>query len=195
MKTPLYAAALALSATGLTSTAALAAPEAYTLDAAHSQVMFTYDHLGYSTTYNMFAGWEGEIMFDKEDPAASTVDVSIPLSSFYTGWEERIKHFMGPDFFDAKEGDMLTFKSTAIEVTGDDEAIITGDLTINGITKSVQLETELNQQGDHPMQNKPWLGFDAETKIKRSDFGLGAYAPNISDELEVDISIEAGKAE
>jgi polyisoprenoid-binding protein YceI len=102
---------------------------------------------------------------------------------------------MGPDFFDAKDGDMLSFKSTAIEVTGDDTAIITGDLTINGVTKSVQLETEMNQSGTHPMQGKEWLGFDAETTIKRSDFGVGAYAPNVSDELEVKISIEAGKAE
>ncbi|MFX0546983.1 YceI family protein [Roseovarius sp. S1116L3] len=190
MKTSLIAAAVALTATG-----AAAAPEAYTLDSSHSQVMFTYDHLGYSTTFNMFAGWEGQIMFDEADPANSSVEVSIPLSSFYTGWEKRFEHLMGPDFFGADDGDMITFKSTSIEVTDDDEAIITGDLTINGITKSVQLETELNQSGSHPMQNKPWLGFDAETTIKRSDFGVGAYAPNISDELDVEISIEAGKAE
>jgi polyisoprenoid-binding protein YceI len=190
MKTAIFAAAIALTATGVA-----AAPEKYTLDASHSQVMFTYDHLGYSTTYNVFTGWEGEIMFDAEDPAASTVDVSIPLSAFYTGWEERLEHFMGDDFFGAKEGDMLSFKSTAIEVTSDDEAIITGDLTINGVTKSVQLEAELNQKGTHPMAGKEWIGFDAETKILRSDFDLGKFAPNISDELDVEISIEAEKAE
>lgn len=190
MRTALIAAAVAISATG-----AMAAPEAYTLDASHSQVMFTYEHLGYSTTYNMLAGWEGEIMFDAEDPAASSVDVSIPLASFYTGWEKRFEHLMGPDFFGAKDGDMISFKSTAIEVTSDDEAIITGDLTMNGITKSVQLEAELNQSGTHPMKGTDWLGFDAEATIKRSDFGIDAYVPNISDELDVEISIEAGKAE
>ncbi|WP_138935068.1 YceI family protein [Roseovarius arcticus] len=190
MRTALIAAAVTMAATG-----AVAAPEAYTLDSSHSQVMFTYEHLGYSTTHNMLAGWEGEIMFDADDPAASSVDVSIPLASFYTGWEKRFEHLMGPDFFDAKDGDMINFKSTAIEVTGDDEAIITGDLTMNGITKSVQLEAELNQHGQHPMAGKDWLGFDAETTIKRSDFGVGAFAPNISDELDVEISIEAGKAE
>ncbi len=190
MRTALIAAAVAVAATG-----AAAAPEAYTLDASHSQVMFTYEHLGYSTTYNMLAGWEGEIMFDAEDPAASSVDVSIPLASFYTGWKERFDHLMGPEFFGAKEGDMVSFKSTAIEVTGDDEAIITGDLTLNGITKSVQLETEMNQSGTHPMNGTDWLGFDAETTIKRSDFGVDAFAPNIGDELDVKISIEAGKAE
>ncbi|WP_324753635.1 YceI family protein [Roseovarius sp. Pro17] len=190
MKTTLIAAAVAFAATGVN-----AAPEAYTLDPSHSQTMFTYEHLGYSTTYNVFTGWEGEIMFDAEDPAASSVNVSVPVMSLYTGWEERFEHFMGEEFFGAKEGDLITFTSTSIEVTGDDEAIITGDLTINGTTKSVQLEAELNQKGMHPMAGKEWLGFDAETKIKRSDFGLDKFVPNIGDELDVEISIEAGKAE
>lgn len=193
MKTSLFAAAA--TAAALTATAATAEPVAYTLDASHSQVLFTYDHLGFSTTYNLFSGWEGEIMFDAENPANSTVDVSIPLMSLYTGWEERFEHFMNDDFFGAQEGDLITFTSTAIEVTGDDSAIITGDLTMNGITQSVQLETELNQSGMHPMANKQWIGFDAETTILRSDFGVGAYAPNVSDELDVEISIEASIAE
>ena len=190
MKKALLATAIALTATGVA-----AAPEKYTLDPSHSQVMFTYDHLGYSKTFNMLAGWEGEIMFDADDPAASSVDVSIPVKSLYTGWDERIEHMMSDDFFGAEDGDLITFKSTSIEVTGDDEAIITGDLTINGTTKSVQLETELKKKGTHPMQNKEWMGFEAETAIKRSDFGLDQFVPSLSDELEVEISIEAGKTE
>lgn len=190
MKSALFAAAVAL-----TATTALAAPEKYTLDASHSQVMFTYDHLGFSTTYNLFSGFEGEIMFDRDDPANSSVNVSIPVMSLYTGWEKRFEHLMSDDFFGAKEGDMITFVSTGIEVTEDDEANITGDLTINGVTKSVVLEAELNKEGQHPMAGKAWLGFDAETEIMRSDFNLGKFAPNISDKLEVEISIEAMKAE
>ncbi|MDX1786099.1 MAG: YceI family protein [Roseovarius sp.] len=190
MKSTLFAAALAMTATG-----ALAAPEKFVLDPSHSQVVFSYEHLGFSTTYNMFSGFEGEIMFDQEDPANSSVSVSIPVMSLFTGWEKRFGHLMSGDFFGATEGDMITFNSTGIEVTGDDEAIITGDLTINGITKSVQLEAELNKSGQHPMAGKAWAGFDAETEIKRSDFGLGAMAPAVSDELEVHISIEAGAAE
>ncbi len=190
MKTALFAAAVALTATG-----ALAAPEKYTLDASHSQVLFSYDHLGASTTYNLFSGFEGEIMFDQEDPANSSVNVSIPVMSLYTGWEKRFTHFMSEEFFNASEGDMITFVSTGIEVKGDDEAIITGDLTINGITKSVALEAELNTVGQHPMAGKAWAGFDAETTILRSDFGMDKFVPNIGDELDVEISIEALKAE
>ncbi len=187
-------AALATAA-ALAAPAAFAAPEAYTLDASHSQVLFAYNHLGYSTTWNMFSGFEGQIMFDQDNPAASSVNVSIPVMSLFTGWEARFNHFMGADFFAAAEGDMITFTSTAIEVTGETTAKITGDLTMNDTTKSVVLDATLNQVGNHPMENKPWAGFDATATILRSDFGLGNFAPFVSDELQVQISLEAFKAE
>ncbi|MFU8776830.1 MAG: YceI family protein [Roseovarius sp.] len=191
MKNILLAAALALTATG-----AVAAPEKYELDASHSQVVFSYNHLGFSTTTGMFSGFAGEILFDAEDPAASSVNVSMPVMSMFTGWEKREEHFMSEDFFGASEGDMITFTSTGIEVTGDTTAKITGDLTMNGVTKSVVLDARLNQKADaHPMNNKPWLGFDATTTLLRSDFGVDKFTPFVSDEVEVQISLEAGKAE
>lgn len=167
----------------------------YDLDSSHSQVVFSYNHIGYSTTYGMFGGFAGEIMFDADDPAASSVSVSIPVMSMLTGWEERFQHFMSDDFFGAAEGDIVTFASTAIEVTGDNTALITGDLSINGVTKSVVLDTTLNQANDHPMAGKPWLGFDATTTIKRSEFDLGLFAPAVGDEVSIMISLEAGLAE
>ena len=184
----------AATAIGLLSTAAIAAPEKYTLDSSHSQIVFSYNHLGYSTTYGMFSGFAGEIMFDQEDPANSSVTVSMPASSMFTGWEARDGHLMSADFFNAAANDVITFTSTAIEVTGDDTALITGDLTMNSVTKSVVLDATLNQVGDHPMANAPWAGFDATTTLIRSDFGLGTFAPFGSDEGEVVISIEAQKA-
>jgi polyisoprenoid-binding protein YceI len=187
----LFAAALALSAT-----AVHAAPETYELDPGHSQVVFTYNHLGFSTTTGMFSGFEGEIAFDAEDPANSSVNVAMPVMSMFTGWEKREAHFMSEEFFGATEGDMVTFTSTGIEVTGENTALITGDLTMNGITKSVVLDTVLNQKADaHPMNNRPWLGFSATTTLLRTDFELGKFAPYVSDEVEVMISIEAGKPE
>lgn len=192
MKTIAFATSMALA--GL-STAALAAPEQYNLDPSHSQVVFTYEHLGFSTTYNVFTGFEGEIMFDQEEPANSSVSVSIPVMSMYTGWEKRFEHFMSDDMFGAAEGDMITFTSTGIEVTGETTAEITGDLTINGTTKSVVLDAELNKADTHPMQEKQWVGFDATTTLLRSDYGLDYAAPAVSDELQVMISIEAEKAE
>jgi polyisoprenoid-binding protein YceI len=189
MKTLMFAAALALGATS-----AIAA-EKYVLDASHSQVIFDYNHLGFSTTYGMFSGFEGEIMFDQENPAASSVNVSMPVMSMFTGWEAREGHFMSDDFFGAKEGDLVTFTSTSIEVTGDGTAMITGDLSMNDVTKSVVLDAKLNKIGDHPQAGKPWAGFDATTSLLRSDFGLGAFAPFVSDEVNVTISLEAMKAD
>lgn len=188
-----FVAAATLAA--VTATAAWAAPEKYVLDPGHSQVLFSYDHLGYSTTWGMFGGFEGEIMFDQEEPAASSVSVSIPVRSMLTGWEKRFQHFMSPDFFNGQEGDLVTFASTGIEVTGENTALITGDLTINDITQSVVLDAVLNQAGVHPQANKPWAGFDASTTILRSDFGLGLFAPFVGDEVTINISIEAMKAE
>ncbi len=174
---------------------AVAAPEKYMLDASHSQIIFSYNHLGFSTTYGMFSGFEGEIMFDADAPAASSVTVSMPVTSMFTGWEARDGHFMSADFFGATDKDMVTFTSTGIEVTGENTALITGDLSMNDITKSVTLDAKLNQAGEHPMAGKPWLGFDATTTIKRSDFGVGNFAPFVSDDVAIIISIEAQAAE
>ncbi|SEW03996.1 Polyisoprenoid-binding protein YceI [Cognatiyoonia koreensis] len=191
MKKALYSSALI----ALLAAPAVAAPEAYTLDSSHSQVVFSYNHLGYSTTYGVFAGFEGEIMFDQESPENSSVSVSMPTKSMFTGWEQRTEHFMSEDFFGATDEDMITFTSTSIEVTGEDTANITGDLTMNGITKSVVLDAKLNQAANHPMLEKPWAGFDATTTLLRSDFEVGAFAPFVGDEVNVMISIEAEKAE
>ncbi|MEM6619855.1 MAG: YceI family protein [Pseudomonadota bacterium] len=190
MKTACATAAAALIA----GTAAFADAEKYMLDSSHSQVIFSYDHLGFSTTYGMFSGFAGEIMFDADDPAASSVAVSMPVKSMFTGWEQRDGHFMSGDFFGAQDGDLVTFTSTSIEVTGDDTAVITGDLSMNGVTKSVALDAKLNKAAQHPMAGKPWIGFDATTTVMRSDFGLGAFAPAVSDAVQVTISLEAQAA-
>lgn len=189
MKTILVAALMS------TAASVAFAAEKYVLDPGHSQILFSYDHLGFSTTYGMFSGFEGEIMLDQEAPENSSVTVSMPVMSMLTGWEERSAHFMSDDFFGAEEGDMVTFESTAIEVTGEDTANITGDLSMNGVTKSVILDAKLNNAGEHPQAGKPWAGFDATTTILRSDFDLGMFAPFVGDEVEVQISIEAMKAE
>lgn len=187
--------ATALGAALFSASAALAEAEKYMLDASHSQIVFSYDHLGFSTTWGMFSGFEGEIMFDQANPAASSVSVSMPVESMLTGWEGRFQHFMSKDFFDAADDEMVSFASTGIEVTGETTAKITGDLTLNGVTKPVVLDAVLNKTGDHPMANKPWAGFSATTSVLRSDFGLGMFAPYVSDEVAIQISIEAMKAE
>jgi polyisoprenoid-binding protein YceI len=187
LKTTFLTAALVFGAT-----AALAEPQAYSFDTPHSQVVFNYQHLGFSTTTGMFSGIEGTINFDEQDPANSSVEARFPVSSLMTGDQGRDEHFQSADFFGSEAAaPEVTFTSTGIEVTGDNTALITGDLTLNGVTKEVVLDTVLNQKGSHPMENKSWLGFDATTTLVRSDYNLGMFAPAVSDEVEVAISVEA----
>ncbi|MEL6752495.1 MAG: YceI family protein, partial [Pseudomonadota bacterium] len=156
--------------------------------------LFSYNHLGMSTTFGMFSGWEGEILFDVDAPENSSVTASIPTLSMFTGWEARDGHFQSDDFFGTTEDDVVTFVSTDIEVTGEDTALITGDLTINDVTQSITLDTTLNFAGTHPSPQAGGadaIGFTGTTTILRSDFEVGAFAPFVSDEVEVTISLEA----
>ena len=187
-------APLALAA-ALVSAPAFAEAEKYVLDPSHSQIVFSYNHLGFSTGYGMFSGFEGEIQFDQANPAASSVKVSFPVTTMLTGWQARFDHLMSPDFFGATEDKTVSFTSTGIEVTGEKTAKISGDLTLNGVTKPVVLEAVLNQAGEHPMEKKPWAGFSATTTVLRSDYNLGMFAPYVSDEVQIQISVEAMKAE
>lgn len=191
MKTLLLGTALTLAA----ATAAFAEPVKYTLDNTHTQLVFHYNHLGFSTGFGMFAGFDGAIVFDADAPAESSVEVSIPTASLITGIDPRTAHFLTDDFFGAEANPAITFKSTSIEVTGETTGLITGDLTINGITKPVVLDAKLNQIGDHPMAGTPWAGFDATATVLRSDFDMGMFAPYVSDEVQIEISIEAMKAD
>ncbi len=196
MKKTLLAAAFAAPF----ATATAAAPVAYELNASHSQLMFTYDHAGFSTTYGMYSGFTGDIMYDAEDPAASSVSVTFPAESMITGWDDRTGHFLqSGDFFKLAEFPDVSFVSTSIEVTGDTTAIITGDLTLNGVTKSVALDAVLNAATAEypfpPYQGKAAIGVDATTTLIRSDYNLGMFAPFIPEEVPVAISIEAVAAE
>jgi polyisoprenoid-binding protein YceI len=191
----MFKTAAVTAAFALAASAALAAPKNYDFDTSHSQVVFDYQHLGFSTTTGMFSGITGTIAFDAENPAASSVKASFPVASLMTGDKGRDEHFLSADFFGSEAAaPEVTFVSKSIEVTGDNTALITGDLTLNGVTKEAVLDTTLNQHGNHPMENKPWLGFNATTTLKRSDFNLGMFAPAVSDDVKVRISVEA-KAE
>lgn len=168
----------------------------YNFDPNHSSISFEYSHLGFSTSYGLVRGVTGAITLDPAAPANSSVEASFPLSNLLSVAAEMDGHLRGEDFFNSPDGSsMVTFKSTSVELDGDDEAKVTGDLTINGVTKSVVLDVDLEKAGAHPMSSKPTVGFDAETKILRSDFNLGQFAPAVEDEVEINISVEASLAE
>ena len=183
---------LLASALALTSASAFAAAETYTLDGDHTQANFTWTHFGYSNPSAGFDNIAGTITYDADHPEKSKVDVTIAIDSLNTQVPELDEHLKKADFFDAAQFPTATFKSTKIvagAAKGDFK--VTGDLTIHGVTKSVTLDAKLNRAAVHPMTNRLTIGFDGSTTITRSDFGVGAFVPNVSDEIRIHLTTEA----
>jgi len=121
----------------------------------------------------------------------STVEVTLPLSGLNSFTAKFDEHLRSADFFDAAKFPTATFKSTKVEAAGTNKLTVTGDLTVKGVTKPVVLDVTVNGAGEHPMAKVPAVGFDATATLKRSDFGMGAYVPNVGDEIKVRITTEA----
>lgn len=167
-----------------------AAPVTYKLDPNHTMVLFSWNHFGYSNPTADIGLGQGTIVFDEENPAQSSVEVTLPLAKLDTHVEALDSHLKKPDFFDAAKYPVITFKSTKVEPLGEHKFKVTGELTVHGVTRPVVLDATLNRVGPHPMSKTPSIGFDATTSLKRSDFGVGAYVPNVSDEVHVRITTE-----
>ena len=176
----------------MTASAALAAPETYVLDGSHTYPRFSYSHLGFSTQLSRFNTTTGKVVFDKAAKTGS-VDVEIDAKSVDTGSTLFNQHIQGEDFLDTAKYPKAIFKSTNVVFEGDKPVKIEGNLTIKGVTKPVTLTVTSFQAMPHPMQKKDAIGANAYTTIKRSEFNAGKYAPNVGDEVRIDIAIEAIK--
>ncbi|WP_173894003.1 YceI family protein [Uliginosibacterium sp. TH139] len=182
-------AAFALTAVSATS---FAAPESFAIDPTHTAPRFEYNHFGYSNQQHRFDKTSGKITLDR---AAKTgaVDVVIDAKSVNTGYEVFNGHIQGEDFFDSTKYPSISFKSTAVKFEGDKPASIEGNLTMKGITKPVTLTVTNFTLAPHPMMKKDTIGANAVATLKRSDFNMGKYAPYVSDEVTLSISVEAIK--
>ena len=183
------AAMLALSAGASADLSEVPSGE-YTLDNSHGYITFTYSHLGFSNPRVGFNRFDTKLDLDSSDPENSAVEVTIDASSIDSRVAEFNEHLNGADFFNTAEYPTITFKSTRVTVTGDNTFDVTGDLTILGTTKPVTLATTINKAGNHPLRNVPTVGVSASTKLMRSEWGLGAYVPAVSDEVELSIEVE-----
>lgn len=141
----------------------------YALDPTHTEIGFVTRHAGIAKVRGKFTEFEGTLTV-AEDVTASSAQVTIQTASIDTGVEARDNHLRSADFFDAASNPAITFVSTAVEVDGD-ELTLVGDLTINGITRPVALETEYNGAATDPFGNRR-IGFEASTVINRKDFNL-----------------------
>ena len=117
--------------------------------------------------------------------------MTFPLEGLHTGVAKLDDDLKAPDFFDAAKYPEVTFKSTKVEKVGADGLKVSGDLTVKGVTKPVVLNAKVNKIGENPMSKAPSAGFDADTTLKRSDFGITKFAPNVSDEIKVHISLDS----
>lgn len=169
---------------------ATAEPVAYEFDKSHSNLSFTFDHLGYSTTDGRFGDWDGALIIDKDTPENSSVEFTIKIDSLDTFWQARDEHLLSADYFDAARFPKATFKSTAVEQSAENQLEVTGDLTIRGITKPTVLSVDVTKMAEHPMLNKDAVGFAVTTVINRSEFGMDGALPFVGDEITITFHTE-----
>lgn len=170
---------------------AVAATQKYDVDSTHTQVIFSWDHFGFSKPSATLEKFSGSLQLDAADLTKSSIEITFPLDGLHTGVPKLDEHLKSPDFFDAAKFPDITFKSTKVEKVGTDGLKVTGDLTVHGVTKPVVLNAKVNKIGENPMMKSQSAGFDAQTTIKRSDFGVTKYVPNVSDDITVHITLDS----
>lgn len=166
---------------------------AYTIDPAHSYVLWHINHFGFS---NPSGKWfvNGNLAIDEQNPQNSQVNVTINLTDMVTGIKELDDHLRGAEFFDTTKFPTATFKSNKVVMTGKSTAKIDGVLTLHGVSKPVTLDVTLNKQGKSPITDKESIGFSGHTQLNRSDFGITSVLPGLSDQVPIEIELEAFKA-
>ena len=169
----------------------------YTADPHHTLVTWTVDHLGFTPYTGIFGDVTGTLQLDPKAPAKAKVDVTIPVAKVTTASAGLTAHLLRapkdaggkPDFFGAAPAD-ARFVSTSVKVLGNGRATVTGNLTLNGVTKPVVLAASFYGAGKMPtmMGGKENVGFTAKTTIRRSEFGIGFGIPMVSDAVALDIA-------
>lgn len=166
----------------------------YATDPGHTLIGWRVSHFGFNDYFGIFGDATGTLTMTPDNLAGATVDITIPVAKVTTASAGLTDHLLrpgkdggAPDFFGAEPSD-ARFVSTAVTVDGT-SAMISGDLTLNGVTKPVTLDTKFTGAGTNPFNKKETVGFEATTTIKRSDFGVNYGIPFVSDEVELDISV------
>ncbi|MBS7664369.1 YceI family protein [Pseudomonas lalucatii] len=182
-------AALAIGSALFGAGQALAADYVIDTEGQHAFVNFKISHLGYSWLYGTFKEFEGQFSYDEKNPQASKVKVSLDTASVDTNHAERDKHLRSDDFLSVGKHPQATFESTAVKSTGAGTADITGNLSLNGVTKPVVIAATFIGEGEDPWGGYR-AGFSGSTKLKLKDFGITMDLGPASEEVELTISVE-----
>jgi len=190
MKKLLLASAVSMSLVGAVQAEEHGGTYAFDTKGAHQFVTFKISHLGYSWLYGRFNDFDGQFVYDADNPANSSVEVTIDTASVDSNHAERDKHLRSEDFLYVDEYPEATFKSTRIELDDDgDEADIIGDLTLRGVTREITLEAEMLGHGEDPWGGYR-MGFEAETELRLADFGIPMDLGKASETVQIEISVE-----
>ncbi|HZX73637.1 MAG TPA: YceI family protein, partial [Cyclobacteriaceae bacterium] len=168
-------------------TAGVAGAQTWSVDKSHAKLGFGVTHLLLSEVEGSFTSFDSKITSSKEDFSDATIELTADVKSINTGITDRDTHLKSPDFFDAEKFPTLTFKSKSIKKAEGKKYIVTGDLTLHGVTKPVTLDVTLNGTGVHPYTKKTVAGFKITGTIKRADFTVGPTfgAATISEEVAI----------
>lgn len=159
----------------------------YKVDPNHTQVVWSVNHLGFSTLYGMFGAKSGSLTIDPKSPAAAKVSIEFSTAELTVTSAQFGTHLKGADFFDVSKFPTATFVSTGVQASGS-SAKISGNLTVHGVTKPVTLDAKLMGAGANPMSKATTVGFTATATVKRSDFGLGMATPVVGDDVTLHIT-------
>ncbi len=172
-----------------------AAPEKFVLDKEHTTILFFINHLGFSDKLGTFDDYDGYFIFDEEKPEESMVEVTIRPAGIDTDSKALDEKLQNKDWFNTDQYPEIHFKSSQIEVTGENTANVRGWLTMLGVKKSVVLQVTFNKAGKVHFANRYVAGFSARTEINRSDFGLNNSVPFVGENVRILIEAEGIKEE
>jgi polyisoprenoid-binding protein YceI len=182
----IVAAVALLAAAGI----AAAATETFTFDKAHSLIGFRVRHI-VTKVEGRFKTFDGTIWLDRDNPAASKVEVKIDAASIDTSVENRDNDLRSPNYFDVAKYPTITFVSTKIEPKGKDLYEATGEFSMHGVTKTIRVPVKLLGFGKMGKTDK--AGFEVALPLNRKDYGIVSGSPVVGDEVEINIQIEANK--
>ncbi|MFQ5562089.1 MAG: YceI family protein [Parvularculaceae bacterium] len=171
------------------------AGQTFEIDGGHTHVMFKFERFGLSYVIGGFTDVAGELTLDKDAPENSSVNATVQIASFSSGNPNRDAHAVGPRWLNAEQSPAMTFTSTSVELTGEETAIVTGDLTLHGVTRPLSLDVALHNFGNDPSTKREAAGFSATGSLNRQDFGITTAQGFISDEVEITIEVLAIAAE
>ena len=164
---------------------------AYALDPAHRALLFKIDHLGFSAYVGRFDAFDASLDFDEANPESARVEAVIEMASLDVGDEEFAETLKGPNWFDAATFPQAVFRSTSIDVTGDNRGVMIGDLTLHGVTAPVSLDVVFNGGGTDRLRRGAYVvGFSASGSFRRSDFGIDRFSGLIADDVAIEIEAE-----